>query len=441
MGSAPVYRWYIGEASDAGLLHDYTTSTLENYSFSNSGAYIVIAELESDVYCSSNAKVRDTLAVTVYARPSVTASIQDEVLVTGQSTVVKAKASEGSTPYSYAWTPADKLVDAHKDSTATVVFTEAGEFMFIVRVTDANVCMDEDTVYLRVNPNFTLDGIVGHGHFTDVNGAQDTNMVYTLDPDNLALIVCENQYITMQPKTSGGKHPISYNFSVDPVFPEDYRPDYIGDSVFTFFMEKGLDSIVMYIRDADGNELRAYIYIVMHSAPEVSMDLTPKMKDDIYYEVQPIIYTAEPQHFSSYQFYKLMGGSIEDRSKDTSQPFYMTSFKKHEENEVLLIVKDEKGCRGSATASVTIRPLPNVLIPDDPTAPENGIIFPGCDIEVFNSWGLIIQKMGSKKGWDGKASNGKQLVNGTYYYNVKLPTLDGKTTIVRGAVTIIENKK
>lgn len=441
MGSAPVYRWYIGEASDAGLLHDYTTSTLENYSFSNPGAYIVIAELESDVYCSSNAKVRDTLAVTVYARPSVTASIQDEVLVTGQSTVVKAKASEGSTPYSFAWTPADKLVDAQKDSTATVVFTEAGEFMFIVRVTDANVCMDEDTVYLRVNPNFTLDGIEGHGHFTDVNGAQDTNMVYTLDPDNLALIVCENQYITMQPKTSGGKHPISYNFSVDPVFPEDYRSDYIGDSVFTFFMEKGLDSIVMYMRDADGNELRAYIYIVMHSAPEVSMDLTPKMKDDIYYEVQPIIYTAEPQHFSSYQFYKLMGGSIEDRSKDTSQPFYMTSFKKHEENEVLLIVKDEKGCRGSATASVTIRPLPNVLIPDDPTAPENGIIFPGCDIEVFNSWGLIIQKMGSKKGWDGKASNGKQLVNGTYYYNVKLPTEDGKTTIVRGAVTIIENKK
>ena len=57
-------------------------------------------------------------------------------------------------------------------------------------------------------------------------------------------------------------------------------------------------------------------------------------------------------------------------------------------------------------------------------------------------WGLCIKGFsdrngnGSSRGWDGRTPSGTKVVAGTYYYKVKIPTLDG-FVYMPGAVTVV----
>ena len=45
---------------------------------------------------------------------------------------------------------------------------------------------------------------------------------------------------------------------------------------------------------------------------------------------------------------------------------------------------------------------------------------------------------GTSRGWDGRTKSGSYVTAGTYYYRVKIPTLDKKGyMIVNGAVTVV----
>lgn len=368
-------------------------------------------------------------------------SVNEDLMLRADLGIEVEEAFERGT-YTYHWYEIDKMDAIHfLGITKTPHFIlknislskDSVHYFFEVE----NLCstkISSDTLRLRVNPVFRLDGFT---YFEDINGNKDTSMRFFFEGDTSLLTLCENQYLVLKPKFKGVQLPIAYYFNVDPVLPRDYEPWYIFDSIFTFFVTKDLDKIEIRMRDALGNESFALLNLVVRTAPTVTISLTPKMKDKLYYETQSVLFKAEPGNYRSYEFFKMEHGDLVDKNEDITEPFYKTSFQKHQKNEIYLWVKDAYACRGETSMEIDVRALPNVLIPNDPIAVENRIIFPDYDVEVFDSWGLLVQKMGVKKGWDGKNMHGKQLENGTYYYNVKLPAEGGQTSFISGAITII----
>ena len=112
------------------------------------------------------------------------------------------------------------------------------------------------------------------------------------------------------------------------------------------------------------------------------------------------------------------------------------------DNEMWLTTLDNNGCRLWDSTHIELIKLPNVMIINDPNHPQADVIFPDFEVEITNMWGLRVksfsQRNGNKqtKGWDGRTPSGVKVTAGTYYYRVKVPTLDG-FMYVTGAVTVI----
>jgi gliding motility-associated-like protein len=118
-------------------------------------------------------------------------------------------------------------------------------------------------------------------------------------------------------------------------------------------------------------------------------------------------------------------------------PVFATMYGAGEDsNMVVGIVSDAHGCRNSDTVRLQLVPIPNTIIPNDPFFVMNRVFLPDFDIEIWDTWGLKIKDYGTK-GWDGTYRD-RVVRSGTYYYNAKIPTLDG-VTIISGAITVLQD--
>ncbi|MDI6794301.1 MAG: choice-of-anchor Q domain-containing protein [bacterium] len=89
--------------------------------------------------------------VTVTVHPSPTANAGNDVsLCSGTCTTLNGLASSGSSPYTYAWSPATGL---NNPSIATPTACPTAATTYTLTVTDNNGCTDDDQVTVTVNPS------------------------------------------------------------------------------------------------------------------------------------------------------------------------------------------------------------------------------------------------------------------------------------------------
>ncbi len=95
----------------------------------------------------------DTVLVTVNPVPVAHAGA-DTALCAGNSTIIggSPSATGGTSPYTYAWSPAIGLDDA---SAANPIATPGATTSYVLTVSDVKGCSDTDTVLVTINPNPT----------------------------------------------------------------------------------------------------------------------------------------------------------------------------------------------------------------------------------------------------------------------------------------------
>ncbi|HKC68848.1 MAG TPA: gliding motility-associated C-terminal domain-containing protein, partial [Bacteroidia bacterium] len=116
--------------------------------------------------------------------------------------------------------------------------------------------------------------------------------------------------------------------------------------------------------------------------------------------------------------------------------------------QTLLTATDNLGCKDTATIDIVVNLVPSVIvIPNIFTPNQDGIndIFSvnatginNFDCKVYDRWGLLLHEWaGTDGGWDGKAKNGSNCTDGTYYYLITYTDNLNKSTVKDGFFQLI----
>ena len=115
-----------------------------------------------------------------------------------------------------------------------------------------------------------------------------------------------------------------------------------------------------------------------------------------------------------------------------------------ETTEFSVTVTDPNGCINSDTILVTVissLTIPTAFTPDNDLINDTWDIkniedFASVEVVVVNGLGSEVLSTNDYKPWDGKYK-GEDLSVGSYYYIIKIKTLNGEEIIKTGMVTIL----
>ena len=462
------FAWYVNDE----LVPDQTEATFDMGAY-EPGEYKVRVEMAADTLthgCVVPTRVEAEASVRINVLPEVKAYAQDSVIKAGAATVVWAEGNGTS----YRWSPADNVENASDSVTNTVLFETHGTYVFTVTATNEFGCEASDTVVVVVQSNFRLDSIVtetvtppltpngegrlpgfpDNGYGVDDEGAKIVRTaVFT---ENEAEVwVCPGDEVRLAIATSGGESPITYTWTIDggnaAVYEnglQDFPYETKDSVVVMFFPDSSTKELYCHIVDDFGEELDIVVHVHYFVPDFIYIETRPKTTSTRYYEDQAVYFHARPQRYPEYYWIRLTGEEINPDITEvvTQDAVYPTSFKMNENGEyynaIWVSVIDRNGCRLWDSTGVELMKLPNVMVIDDPNRPFDGVIFPEFEVEITNMWGLRIKGFtdrngnGSSRGWDGRTPSGTKVTGGTYYYRVKIPTLDG-FVYMTGAVTVI----
>ena len=347
------------------------------------------------------------------------------------------------------------------------------------------MCSASDSVELNVLSNFRLDSIPtttvtppilpngngtlpgfpenGYPIFGEGVTVIDSTVFYE---DEVHLWVCPGNEARIVIATSGGEKPIEYSWSREDgnaypydtagiaegwIEPGSSTKNYeIQDSIIVFFFpDSSTHQFNCHITEGAGSELDIRVYVHYFVPERIYIETRPKTTSTKFYEDQAVYFHARPQRYPDYYWVRLAGPEEDLQVTDTrllQEAMYPTSFKMEKpderHNQVWVSAIDRHGCRIWDSTSVELMKLPNVMVIGDPNRPLDNVIFPEFEVEITNMWGLRIKAFrdrngnGSTRGWDGRTPSGVKVTAGTYYYKVKIPTLDG-FVYMTGAVTVI----
>jgi len=110
-------------------------------------------------------------------------------------------------------------------------------------------------------------------------------------------------------------------------------------------------------------------------------------------------------------------------------------------------IVDVNGCTGSASLDVPVElaAVPNTITPNGdgkndffmvPVIEQQPDAYPNSEIIIFNRWGdIVYQAAPYENDWNGNNNTGNPIVEGTYYYVLRLDTREGE--VIKGDVTIL----
>ncbi len=110
-------------------------------------------------------------------------------------------------------------------------------------------------------------------------------------------------------------------------------------------------------------------------------------------------------------------------------------------------ITDANGCESysSLEVEVALAAVPNAITPNGDGSNDFFIIpqierdpdgYPDSELIIFNRWGDVLYKAAPyDNNWDGRNNGGGSLVEGTYYYVIRLDTREGE--FMKGDITII----
>jgi len=117
------------------------------------------------------------------------------------------------------------------------------------------------------------------------------------------------------------------------------------------------------------------------------------------------------------------------------------------QTKVILTVKNEFGCTGTSSVTVTTHPCCTIFMPTAFTPNQDGhndyfipILSTGQFLKVLNVYDrygkLMYGNKTIKNGWDGKYL-GKDVEQGAYMYYIEYTCTDGKTYTLKGDITVV----
>ncbi len=131
----------------------------------------------------------DVVTVTVWENPIADAGPDQAFCYDLLTTTLNGSASNGTSPYSYQWSPSTYLSNANI-ANPTFSAPSAGTYTYTLTVTDANGCTDQDVMTITVYPEPTVDA-------------------------GLDTAICEKESVVIggAPTGTGGTMPYTYSWS------------------------------------------------------------------------------------------------------------------------------------------------------------------------------------------------------------------------------------
>jgi hypothetical protein len=379
--------------------------------------------------------------------------------------------------YTYTWTVSKNnvvdnaltVVETTSAITSTFQFNitdmdqDSTEIKLVVTIDGCTEeIVDRDTIFLIAPAEFVLDSL-----FARVDGGS----TYTLRGPNFndaTITVCNNTWVYFRPRITGGTAPfiMKWNSELDVRIngnPWYFDTIYAQDQAELEGMEFGFrivgttsKTVNLMITDSRDKKSGADVTINIIPLPEIVLTTEPRMNGDVYYEGQIINFKITPNRTGQmYQFRLEEGDGFGNYSPTTigrgsnNNPVFSHQFEPgtatrnsatntFEADFRMIGTANNGSCVSADTVNILLKRVPSLLIPDDPYSALNRVLFPNFDIEVFDSWGIRVQAFGTL-GWNGKYNN-REIRSGTYYYNVRIPTMDGFQTI-SGAITVINDSE
>jgi hypothetical protein len=399
--------------------------------------------------CMAEYLYSDTTEVIIYGLPEITyINANPNVITVGESTWVSVGYEPNAEGSYVRWANALDVLDSTSVLTQTRPSTNEDRptWKFIATVTDSNGCKAMDSVEVTIRTNLELDSIFVDETITSDIPDENDIVVQTVvwRNDTAYLNVCPQNKVALTLFTTGGDHPLKYEWHgklpVDGATRTEAEGDTVGNEVFEFEDLDGFSGDwYCVITDNSGNTVTAYVLLTVKQTVKLVLEATPKMDLAKYYQNQRVQIHASPGNYSIYTFYQYENDVLVKKDSGT-QPNFKTNFNYHESrnsNVIYASAIDANSCRITGELEIGVLPMPNVMILNDPRYPNDNVIFPNFRITVYNSWGLKIKDRNDGYGWDGTDRAGKQVESGTYFYYVEIKTETGIETI-NGAVTVFK---
>jgi gliding motility-associated-like protein len=114
----------------------------------------------------------------------------------------------------------------------------------------------------------------------------------------------------------------------------------------------------------------------------------------------------------------------------------------------ILLANDNLGCKGSASTIITVNDVPSIVVIPNIFSPNgdnindvftiNATGVTNFDCKVYDRWGLLLHEWAGKDGgWDGKAKNGINCTDGTYFYLITYLDNQSKSNLKNGFFQLI----
>jgi gliding motility-associated-like protein len=213
--------------------------------------------------------------------------------------------------------------------------------------------------------------------------------------------------------------------------------NFANDSIF---MELPLDTVTLYILTMTSNltGCTSIDTMIVRYKQTPAITISSDKAGDIIFGGQIITFTALPDNYDEYRFYIVPPGEELQEPPAQSGPSNIFKTDRITENQTRVIcIALNYGCDSSPdTIIVTLKSIPNAFTPNGDGI--NDVFLEGMDLTIINRWGQTMY-LGTG-GWDGKY-HGQKCSPGTYYYLLRIKDLNNVTTVLKGAVTIIDIKQ
>ena len=150
---------YDGTSVSATQIGQYTGNSSPGVVTATNAAGALTFKLTSDTSVTKEGWVAYVSCLGVSYPLEVTAYAEHETVFIGETNTLVANAIGGTGNYTYTWTPADHLDDATSQNPVFTA-TEAGEFIYIVTVSDGEESLDATVTFTVLDPT-DVDEIAG----------------------------------------------------------------------------------------------------------------------------------------------------------------------------------------------------------------------------------------------------------------------------------------
>jgi len=436
-----------------------STSTFTQ-TFNNLNTFDVTLIANSNQGCS------DTVTESVTVHPLPVAIVRpDTVLCIGEQVLLAASGGEA-----YQWQPTTGLNSA---ATANPISTPAATTIYVLTITDANQCVDTDSVTITVNPlpntNAGNDTYICEGDFYQLNGTGGIS--FSWSPGNVlsdstlsnptASIADTTTFTLTSFNVFGCRNIDSVTIAVQHPIGMTVSP--AQDLCETTSVTLSATGGIYYLWSPDDgltdNTLPDYTV-----APSASTIYTVIVSNDCFADTGSVDVTIRPlpaayagidDSMIRDEFVFLNGSAngitnlwtpsagLEDSTSLTTRasPFNTTNYR--------LTAVSEYGCVKTDTVTIFVEVV-NLLVVPTAFSPNNDgtndlfrilrvlNVQQLLDFKVFNRWGqLLFETTDLNQGWDG-TYNGVTQELGVYAYVIRVLNRDGEKIVKGGNVTLVK---